>query len=104
MKKEQSATLLALTSSTLLLPAYQDARADAPLIDANFSRPPAVHHEGITWAVESAIKRGDEKIIERHRQLTNPSPPGDSTPAANRNSDTPESNPQPNIPDTTPEK
>ena len=41
-----------------------NAITDPKLIKNNFSSKPTKHHEGIQWAVDSAIRRGDEKIIK----------------------------------------
>jgi len=41
-----------------------NAMMDGELIKNNFSKKPTKHHEGIQWAVDSAVKRGDKKVIE----------------------------------------
>lgn len=40
-----------------------DALADEELIDGNFHRRPSDTHPGISWAVDSAVERGDENMI-----------------------------------------
>ena len=37
---------------------------DPELIKKNFSEKPNKHHEGISWAVDAAILRGDKKVIK----------------------------------------
>ena len=46
-----------------------NAMMDSNLITNNFSKRPHQNHEGIQWAVDSAIKRGDEKVIEMKKFL-----------------------------------
>ena len=54
-----------------------DALADRNLILSNFSGRPSEKHPGITWSVDSAVERGDERIIELKAYLesmTDPPP------------------------------
>ena len=54
-----------------------DALADRNLILSNFSGRPPEKHPGITWSVDSAVERGDERIIELKAYLesmTDPTP------------------------------
>ena len=51
-----------------------DALADRELIDSNFQGKPSRRHPGITWAAESAIERGDERIIEVKKYLESLAP------------------------------
>lgn len=46
-----------------------DALADRPLILSNFQGRPSKKHPGLDWAAESAIERGDERIIELKKYL-----------------------------------
>ena len=41
-----------------------NAITDPELIKKNFSTKPTKHHEGIQWAVDSAIRRGDKETIK----------------------------------------
>ena len=45
------------------------ALADRKLIDLNFKGRPGTLHEGMSWTVESAIKRGDQDIINLKKYL-----------------------------------
>lgn len=54
-----------------------DALADRALIRANFNGRPAAGHPGIGWAAQSAIDRGDEKVIAIKKYLDSlPQPRG----------------------------
>lgn len=46
-----------------------DNMADREVIKANFSMPSKNHHPGIDWTVESAVKRGDEKMIKMKKYV-----------------------------------
>ena len=46
-----------------------NAITDPKLIENNFSSRPTQTHPGISWVVETAIKRGNEKIIAIHERL-----------------------------------
>lgn len=41
-----------------------NALADEKLIKNNFIGRPTQQHEGISWAVESAVERGDENMLK----------------------------------------
>ena len=49
-----------------------DSLADRPLIDRNFIGRPSEIHPGIGWAVDSAIARGDERVIAIKESLSLP--------------------------------
>ncbi len=50
-----------------------DALADESLIESNFSGRPATKHEGVDWAVKTAVSKGNEQIIELLQQIKNES-------------------------------